>query len=55
MTKATKNSHELKDVELDQVQGAGTKGLLGDQIGVRRDGNKLTPETKTLERVHEDE
>ncbi len=34
MTKATKKPRELKDAEFDKVQGAGTKGLIGDEIGV---------------------
>ena len=48
-------SSELSDAELDQVKGAGTKGLIGDDIGILRGGDKFTPQPKQMERVHEDE
>ncbi len=34
MSKATKKPVELKDAELDQARGAGTKGLVGDELGI---------------------
>ncbi len=34
MTKAEKQPVDLKDDELDRVQGAGTTELVGDELGI---------------------
>ena len=46
-----KNTEELNEAELDQVQGAGTKSLVGDDIGVPG----LKPPPKKMESVDDDE
>ncbi|MBC2777070.1 hypothetical protein [Parasphingopyxis marina] len=49
-----KRTEELNEKDLDEVQGAGTKGLLGDDLGILRGGIQK-PEPKQMERVFEDE
>ncbi len=44
MSKATKKPDELKDAELDRVQGGGTKELAGDDTGFPKQGNEITPQ-----------
>jgi hypothetical protein len=47
-------SEELNEKDLDEVQGAGIKGPLGDDLGILRGGIQK-PDPKQMERVFEDE